>query len=552
MKILAVSGGVDSMCMFDMMLGEEIVVVHINHKTRGFENEKEEKLVQKICLKNNIPFYKFDFDYSNQTNFHKEAREFRYSKFLEVSKDYNSSEVYLAHHMDDQIENIMMNKNKIGSKLINEKQYIDGVNIVRPILHKNKQDIYKYAKINNVEFIEDSSNSSSKYLRNRVRKKLANYTYKEKKIIYEKELKRTEKLKELQNYYKKKKKISLNELILDEINIYCYLKGNNITSNISINKILTIINFLKKSKNGSINIDKDYVLINSYGKITVDKYEKETIKPRINVIEGEYYKFNNILIKATVDGYVRIPEVGDKIHIRGGHKKLSRFFIDEKIPRKYRKKWPIFIDYSDNIISVPKMNEVKLEGEIKMQDEIFKEILISEEKIDSNCLRLAKEIENDYKNKESVIFLGLLKGCHPFMTDLLRHINLNLQVDYMDVSSFFGKTHSDGEVHILKDMSLNPKGRDIIIVEDIVDSGRTLKKVIGILEDRGANSVEVVAMMDKPKGRVVELKPKYIGVEVPKAFLIGYGLDYDDYFRTLRMVGVPKDEIIKEKDEKKN
>ncbi len=188
-----------------------------------------------------------------------------------------------------------------------------------------------------------------------------------------------------------------------------------------------------------------------------------------------------------------------------------------------------------------------------MSSNILKEVLVSKEEIQELCIKLAKEIEEDYKDKEPAIFLGLLKGCHPFMTDLIRHINLKLEVDYMDVSSFFGGTKAREEVQIIKDMTASVKGRDIVIVEDIVDSGRTIKKVKELLEFRGAKSVEVVTIIDKPSGRTVDLFAKYVGTEVPDAFIVGYGLDYNEYYRNLDEIGIPKDEIIneyKEHDEK--
>lgn len=184
-----------------------------------------------------------------------------------------------------------------------------------------------------------------------------------------------------------------------------------------------------------------------------------------------------------------------------------------------------------------------------MSTDILKEVLVTKEEIQKLCIKLAKDIENDYQKKEPAIFLGLLKGCHPFMTDLIRHINLKLEVDYMDVSSFFGGVKAQHEVQIIKDMTASVKDRDIIIVEDIVDSGRTIKKVKELLEFRGAKSVEIVTLIDKPSGRTVDLAAKYIGTEVPNAFIIGYGLDYNEYYRNLEEIGIPKAEIIEEYNE---
>lgn len=181
----------------------------------------------------------------------------------------------------------------------------------------------------------------------------------------------------------------------------------------------------------------------------------------------------------------------------------------------------------------------------------LKKILMTKKEIEMHTSRLAKEIEKDYKDKEPAIFLGLLKGCHPFMSDLITEINLFLEVDYMDVSSFFGEMEAQSEVQIVKDMTTSVENRDVVIVEDVVDSGRTIKKVQELLISRGAKSVEVVTIVDKPSGRKVELVPKYIGKELGNDFIVGYGLDYQEYFRNIKMVGIPTEEIIKEINEKK-
>ncbi|MGL5020539.1 MAG: hypoxanthine phosphoribosyltransferase [Mycoplasmatales bacterium] len=183
-------------------------------------------------------------------------------------------------------------------------------------------------------------------------------------------------------------------------------------------------------------------------------------------------------------------------------------------------------------------------------DKFLKEVLVSCERINEICVKMGKEITKDYsKNKTPPLFIGLLKGCHPFMSDLLKEIDLTLEIDYMDVSSYLGGTKSTGDVQIIRDMTISVQDRDIIIVEDIVDSGRTIKKISDLLNFRGANSIEIATLIDKPSGRTVDLVPKYIGTEIPSAFIIGYGLDYKELYRNLDCIGIPKDELIKGNDE---
>lgn len=184
------------------------------------------------------------------------------------------------------------------------------------------------------------------------------------------------------------------------------------------------------------------------------------------------------------------------------------------------------------------------------ENEIFKEVLLTSGEIDLHCDRLAREIERDYVDEDNVIFIGLLKGCHPFMSDLLSRTTLLAEVDYMDVSSYLGGTEAQQEVQIIKDLSTSVKNRKVILVEDVVDSGRTIKKVIDLLKFRGATSVEVVAMIDKPTNRTVDLYPKYIGKELAGEFIVGYGLDYKEYLRNFRQIGIPTEEILEELNEK--
>jgi hypoxanthine phosphoribosyltransferase len=172
----------------------------------------------------------------------------------------------------------------------------------------------------------------------------------------------------------------------------------------------------------------------------------------------------------------------------------------------------------------------------------IKKILVSEEEIQKKCMELGEQISADYKGKKLVL-LGLLKGCNPFMSDLMKRITIPLQLDYMDVSSYHGTTESTGQVRVNKDLDSDVNGYDILIAEDIVDTGRTLKKVIQMLTVKGAKSIKVVTLLDKPEGRLVDLYADYVGFTIPKEFVVGYGLDYEEYYRNLPFVGVLKEEV---------
>lgn len=177
-------------------------------------------------------------------------------------------------------------------------------------------------------------------------------------------------------------------------------------------------------------------------------------------------------------------------------------------------------------------------------DKYIENVLVSQEKIASVTESLGKRLTEDYKGKKPLV-VGLLKGCIPFMSDLIKHIDTNIELDFMDVSSYYGGIESTADVRIVKDLSVTVKDRYVLIAEDIVDSGRTLNSVIKLLEYRGAKEVKVVTLLNKPEGRLIDYVPEYIGVNIPKLFVVGYGLDYKEQLRNLPYVGVLKPEIYK-------
>ena len=173
-----------------------------------------------------------------------------------------------------------------------------------------------------------------------------------------------------------------------------------------------------------------------------------------------------------------------------------------------------------------------------------KKVLVSQEQITERAKELGKQISEDYKDKYPIL-VALLKGSVPFMAELMKYIDIDMETEYMDVSSYAG-TKSTGEVKIIKDLDRSIKGCDVIIVEDIVDTGRTLKTVKELLLSKGANSVKIVTLLDKPHGRVVEVDVDYVAFTIPDEFVIGFGLDFDQKFRNLPYVGVLKEECYKE------
>ncbi|GAB3054703.1 hypoxanthine phosphoribosyltransferase [Virgibacillus ainsalahensis] len=172
----------------------------------------------------------------------------------------------------------------------------------------------------------------------------------------------------------------------------------------------------------------------------------------------------------------------------------------------------------------------------------IKEILISEEEINEKCKELGRQLAEEYDGKFPLA-IGVLKGAMPFMSDILRRTEIHLEMDFMDVSSYGSGTRSSGEVKIEKDLNTKVEGRDLLIIEDIIDSGLTLSYLVDLFKYRKANSIKIVTLLNKPSGRSAAIEADLIGFEVPDEFVVGYGLDYDEKYRNLSYIGVLKPEV---------
>lgn len=176
-----------------------------------------------------------------------------------------------------------------------------------------------------------------------------------------------------------------------------------------------------------------------------------------------------------------------------------------------------------------------------MENDI-KEILLTEEEIKAICKRLGKQITEDYKDK-NLLLISVLKGAVVFMADIMREIKCPCVIDFMAVSSYQNSTKSSGVVKFKKDLDISPEGYDILIIEDILDSGLSLKHITEVLKCRGANSLKICTFLDKPENRKADISADYCGATVPNEFVVGYGLDYAEKYRNLPYLGILKPEV---------
>ena len=169
-------------------------------------------------------------------------------------------------------------------------------------------------------------------------------------------------------------------------------------------------------------------------------------------------------------------------------------------------------------------------------------VLYTHEDLVKRCAELGSQISKEYDGKRPLL-IGLLKGSIPFMAELIKHIDIDIEVDFMKVSSYNG-AHSTGSVRIIADTSTSLKNRDVLIIEDIVDTGLTLSEVIKVLRGKGAKSIEICTLFDKKEARKFDyVMVKYVGFQIPNEFIVGFGLDYNELYRNLPYIGVLKKDI---------
>ena len=175
-------------------------------------------------------------------------------------------------------------------------------------------------------------------------------------------------------------------------------------------------------------------------------------------------------------------------------------------------------------------------------ENMIKNILVTEDQIEEKVKELGKKITEDYKGKD-LILVGILKGAVIFLSDLARSIKMPIGIDFMAVSSYGRSSTSTGEVRIIKDLDFSVENKDVLIVEDIIDTGYTLAYLTDNLRKRGASSVKVCTLLDKPERRKVDVPVDYLGFAIPDEFVVGYGLDYSEIGRNLPYVAALKEEV---------
>lgn len=542
MIIVGVSGGVDSMVLLDKLYKKhqtDLVIAHVNYQKRK-DSYLDEVVINEYIKDKDIIFEKLVVGSDSYTsdNFQKQARVIRYNFYRDLAHKYQTKKVYLAHHLDDKIETFLFQKQRTGLYDyygLRDVNHYQDIEIHRPLLNIDKNDIMDYAKLHNINFHEDYSNKMLIYTRNKIRNQLKSIDINEKKEI-------------LSEIEKANEEINCEKAIIEKLpsNVISLTMFNNLSLNVKrrylfskikkynitlkyldelIRKIETSRNFeevindlrIIKSYQNLYFVNKElvaynYLITNAADLIKVKKLLKKEYFINIKDIPIEFpYVIRNLNNKE----YLEYKEILKK----------------KKIPAFQRRLLPI-IEKDKQIYNIWK-------DAIMHKD--IKKILITEDEIIERTKQLANDINEEYKGQR-IVLVGLLKGSIPFLAEFMKHLNIDVEVDFMDVSSYHGGTSSTGEVRILKDLTSPIVNKNVILVEDIVDTGRTLNVVKGMLLNRDPNFVKIVSLLDKPEGRVVDIDVDYVGFTIPNEFVIGFGLDYDELYRNLPYIGILREE----------
>ncbi len=406
--VCATSGGVDSVCLLHILkdLGYKVILAHVNHNKRP-ESEMEMRAMEQLSIDLSIPFEYLSYHYDEADNFHNQAHNARYDFFKDVCVKHNTNVIATAHHLDDQIETVLIKiingSNLYGYGGISPYYEEDGFRIIRPLLFSTKEMLYDYAKNNSYQFFEDSSNSEDDYLRNRVRHHVVPFLKENSNDIYNKITSYSNQIKEAFNFIRglsikylneNNNKIDINsyldlDVALQKDIISLMLEGYDIEKNYRI--VMQIHKLLQdKAGNARLNLNSGYVFVRAYDVAYISSDEDNAlssvkIEDGLEINYGNKYKiyfsktkpqnnakyiklcYNDIVLPLAV----RPWKNGDAIEMKFGTKKISRLFIDNKIPLDQRNQIPVIVDSRDKILWVYDLAKDKLIVEHKNLGELY-------------------------------------------------------------------------------------------------------------------------------------------------------------------------------------
>lgn len=593
---IAMSGGSDSTALFMYCTenaakhGISLSAVNIDHGIRGKASEADSLFVENLCAKYGVPLYFYKADIPSMAEEDKEgleekARKYRYSIFREILEEDKADYVATAHHAGDNAESVLWNLFR-GSSLtgmggIRESIPVSvGKAIIRPMLTLKKREILAYLEERKIEYCKDESNEDLTYTRNYIRSKVMipveeRFPQAESKIYSFSRMARED-----EEYLSAvaENKLSVNG---EEISFSAALpmpvlrrcavlsmKKLGAEKDITAAHVAAVCGLATAQGGSQYDLPYGLFAVNDYGNITVGK--KKNPVPvfempfsagvfsfpggTLTVAKGKFEPGTGALTidkdKLPQDCVLRTRKEGDVFEkFGGGTKKLNDYLTDRKVPLRKRDSLPVLAKGNEiyAVCGIEISEKVKISEETttmyrlsyKEGQKEWVDVLFSADEIADRVYDLSRQISTEYADKNPLV-VGVLKGGSVFCADIFRSLTVPAQLDFTAVSSYGTGTASSGIIKVKKDLDFSPEGRHVLIVEDIVDSGRTLYLLRNLLLERGAKSVKICALLDKPSRRVVDLSPDYCGFTIEDLFVVGYGLDYAEKYRNLPYVGVLK------------
>ena len=491
--VLAVSGGADSLALADLINRSrqrfklEICIAHYEHGLRGNDSIDDANFVKDFAENLGVKFFcesgnVQNFATENKISVETAARILRYEFLSKVRKNLNFDAIVLAHHANDQAETVLLRllRGSTSTGLAAMKFLTPSPYglLIRPLLRFKKSELEKYCTERGIIPRIDATNFETVATRNKIRLEL---------------------LPELEKF---------NPAIVE-----------------------TLCRFAETSA-----AETDFI------NCEVEKVFHIVVK-NDRILREEFLKLHTALQREIIKKFIAEQIGGVKDFGFTNFESVRKVLLDNlngvELPNNFR------ADLRRGKLSVTKnfKFENKLKGlvTLKTKEDYIEKVLYSEEEIAKRVKEISAQISEDYKDiSKPLLTVGILNGAVIFYTDVVRRLTIPVHFDFMIASSYDANTHTSGKVNILKNLDNDPKGRDILLVEDIIDSGTTMNYLVNYFKEKGAASVKVCALLDKPSRRKVEVKVDYIGFEVPDEFIVGYGLDFAQHYRNLPYLGILK------------
>lgn len=496
--VVAVSGGADSLALADLLNRSksrfklELCIAHYEHGLRGQASLDDAEFVKAFAESLGVDFFCEHGDVKgyasvNKMSIETAARVLRYDFLRRIRQQLNFDAIALAHHSNDQAETVLMRllrgSGSVGlsaMKFCAESEY--GL-LIRPLLRYKKSELESYCRKRGFSPRIDETNFEVDATRNKIRLELIPALAK------------------------------FNPAIVD-----------------------TLCRFGETLAEESAFINAEVAKV--YARVV----RKNPNSGKYEILRDEFLKLHTAIQRVIIKKFILQATGNDKdfgfIHIEAVRKVLQNNLSGVELPHKLRAnlrhgKLTMFTNFNRKGLVT-----------LKTKEDYIERVLYTEEQIAERVKELSTQISEDYKDiKKPLLTVGILNGAVVFYTDLVRRLTIPVHFDFMIASSYDANTQTSGKVNILKNIDNDPKGRDIILIEDIIDSGTTMNYLINYFKDRGANSVKICALLDKPSRRKVDVKIDYVGFEIPDEFIVGYGLDFAQHYRNLPYLGILKRSI---------